>query len=467
MGRNKRKGGGKSALATVSKAGPQTGAKPTQPPPKKDPNLQVAALQDFAYGTIATQDIPGTIRALVTRDGDGAIVYNPKLDTIDKPQKYTINIHVEEGTAHKKSAAKQLTFEILKLDPKLTVGALPDFDYDPKADLPTTINALIKKVSPVEPTFEPDLATVGKPASYSIKITLAPDDHYKGADATLTFNILKLTPSLTVGKLDDFKPESKVPAKAIKDVVKVVKGDEKLLTFEPALPQKALEKSGIYSYKIYLAEDDYYKKSDDPDPVLTFRILMPVNEVSNAFMDFKKGKDQQVLNKLEEKKTRGRVFELVTQGKFGSPAEVVNTLNSILGPPDRHTVWGALGYTLSSGGWTMAENFKTTSGITFHFTVSADSITVPAARTGWTATPAALFDTLFLGPAVPMRVHMTLEIAPTRRHAFLGNAGQGLNGNGNPLPNNPDNQDMIAELDNFRNRMIAKITKFKTDFGLD
>jgi hypothetical protein len=465
MGRNKRKGGGNSALATVNKGGPQTGAKPTQPPPKKDPNLQVAALQDFAYGTIATKDIPATIRALVTRDGDGAIDYNPKLETVGKPQKYTINIQVQEGTAHKKSAAKQLTFEILKLDPKLTVGALPDFDYDAKADLPTIIKGLIKKDSPVEPAFDTDLATVGKPAPYSIKITLAPDDHYNGADANLTFNILKLTPSLTVGKLDDFKPESKVPAKTIRDAVKVVKGDEKLLTFEPALPQKTLEKSGLYSYTIYLAGDDYYAKSDEH--ALTFRILMGVSEVSNAFMDFKKGRDQDFLKKLEEKKTRSRIFELVTQGKFGTPDEVVKTLNSILGPPDRHTVWGALGYTLSSGGWTMAENFTTTSGLTFHFTVSADSITVPAARTGWNAAPAALFNTLFLGPAVHLRVHMTLEIAPIRRHAFLGNAGQALNGNGNPLPNNPDNQDMIAELDSFRNRMIAKITKFKTDFGLD
>jgi hypothetical protein len=416
----------------------------------------VAPLNDFEFGTIT--DIPGTIRLLVTRDGDGVIVFDPELATIGEPKKYTINVHVEEGTEHKKCGVKPLSFEILKRDPKLTVGTLADFEYGTIADIPAAIKALVKKDSPGDPVWEPVLTSIGEPAPYSIKIKMAADAHYKEAEASLSFKILKLTPVFTVGKLDDQKPGSTVAAKTIQALVNIVEGDG-AVTFDPPLPKKPIEKADIYTYTIYLAESPHYNKSDPH--VLTFRILMSSGAISNAIGDWEKGKDQKLVAGIQKKK-----YDIVTKGKFGSRDEVEKALNSIIGPPERHTVWRALGYTLSSGGWTMDEKFATRSNRTFHFTLSADSIVVPANRADWNATPQALFNTLFLTPVVNFRVHMTLE-AP-KRHAYLGNPAEALNGLGNPLSSaDQDNKDMIDELDKFRGRMVAKITQFKQDFGLD
>src|SRR5262249_34203123 len=161
----------------------------------------------------------------------------------------------------------------------------------------------------------------------------------------LSFKILKLTPVLTVGKLDDQNPGSTVAAKKIQALVKIEKGDG-TLTFEPALPQNPIEQAGIHSYTIYLAEGPHYNKSDEH--VLTFRILMTAGEKANAIASWKKDKDPTALaNK------HNQIHKLVTQGKYSTPDEVVKALNSVIGAPERHTVWSALGYTLTSGGWTM------------------------------------------------------------------------------------------------------------------
>ena len=73
----------------------KSGKAPEAPKAKADPKLAVAARADFVHGSIA--DIPKTLAALVHREGDGVVSFDPALASVGAPGKYAINVRVAQG----------------------------------------------------------------------------------------------------------------------------------------------------------------------------------------------------------------------------------------------------------------------------------------------------------------------------------------------------------------------------------
>lgn len=95
---------------------------------KADAALVVGPLADFKYDTV--KDIPQAIKDVVKHQGDGIATFDPALDTVGAPKKYTIQVGVGEGTKHKPAGPKPLTFEIQKLEPVLKLPAVADREYN-------------------------------------------------------------------------------------------------------------------------------------------------------------------------------------------------------------------------------------------------------------------------------------------------------------------------------------------------
>ena len=162
-----------------------------QPKAKADPKLAVAARADFVHGSIA--EIPTALAALVQRDGDGAVSFDPALTSVGMPGKYTINVRVAEGTAHKAAGPVSVGFTILEADPKLTVGKLADFDYGKGGDIPAAIAALVKREGGGTISYAPALTSIGAPGKYEVHVSVAASAPYKATGPlAIAFEMLPL-----------------------------------------------------------------------------------------------------------------------------------------------------------------------------------------------------------------------------------------------------------------------------------
>ena len=94
---------------------------------KAPADLVVGTLADFRAGTV--KDIPQAIKDVVKHQGDGVLAFDPALDTIGAPKKYTIQVSVGVGTKHEADGPKALTFEIQKLEPVIKLPAVADREW--------------------------------------------------------------------------------------------------------------------------------------------------------------------------------------------------------------------------------------------------------------------------------------------------------------------------------------------------
>jgi hypothetical protein len=446
---------GKSDFAAVAKSDATKGGAEKPPPP---PTIKLKKIADFVAGTIA--DVPAHIASHVQWAGGGTVQYAPTLDSVDQPRKYNITVTVDGAPAT--PAPVKLEFAILWADPALTVDSPWSFDYGTVKDIPAEIKSRVHHKSTGEPEFTPALDTVGNPGDYAIEIQVPSHGNYKQSKKlTLDLSILKLKPDFKVSAVNDFDYLEKGMAGKIRRAVKVTAGGEPV--FEPS--PDSIQDPGDYEIQVYLAEADFYQESD-PLPI-KFKINVTSGFKSDAFKEWETANkallesNKSIANKVQKKKYE---IQNAKPGSYAKRAEIIDALNAEAGVPDRHIVWQALGYNLTSAQWEMPEKWTTTSGTQFHLTISADSIIVPNNRAAWAAAPAALFDTLFLSPVVARRVHLTLEETPSR-HLFLGGVtganktvGDGWWGN--------QAGEMKVKLNEFRTRMIQKIGQLKTTFSL-
>lgn len=437
-------------------------------PPKADPNLTVAARADFEHGSIA--DIPATIAALVQRTGDGVVSYDPPLDTVGAAQKYTIDIRVAEGTAHRAAGPVPLSFEILKADPKLVVGKLEDFDHGTVADLPQAIAAVVKHEGDGVVRYEPTPDSIAAPGKYTVQVSVEASATHKAAGPLpLGFEIRKLPTTLTLKQLDNFfhDPNKKKNLSVLIAGLVSHDGDGKPV-YDPPLVDLQ-DKPGDYSVTIWVGEGALRKKSEEKQ--LTFKIFLSHAERNNAFQAWKQNATDKQKNMVGKKQAATYVGEIYDRNapvpEFTSADEIRDALNRLVKAdiPTKDLVWAALGHDSLKGkaDWKIAGNWETSKGVKMHLTISYDSIQVPQAKAGWSGQAAALYTGMFEGPPIASRVHMTLESAATdagKVHVFVG----GTNGAGRAWDGNAfDGQigEMMAKLTEFRNTIVGKIPAAK------
>jgi hypothetical protein len=448
-----------------------SGKSPTEAKPKAkaDAKLAVAARADFVHGSIA--DIPAAIAALVHREGDGVVSYDPPLATVGMPKKYTLSIRVAEGTLHKADGPVTLGFTILEADPKLTVGKLADFDHGSVVDIPATIAALVKREGAGVISYAPALDTIGAPGTYAIQVSVAASEPYKAAGPlTLAFEIRKLPTTLTLKKFDDFyrDPNKKKNLAVLIPALLDHDGDGTPV-YDPPLAELT-DKAGDYKVKIWVAEGKLRKKSEEK--LLTYKIFLSQAERNTAFEDWKSKAETKHKGMIGKRHVSIFVGEAANPSapvpKFTSADEIRDALNVIVKAdlPMKDHVWAALGHPSLKGkaDWKLGGNWETSKGVKMHLTISYDNIQVPQTKAGWGATAAALYTSMFEGPPIDARVHVTLESAPTESGKVRLYAG-GTNGRGDPWAATAFNGqmgEMMTKLAEFKAGIIAKIPDAKT-----
>jgi len=361
-----------------------------------DPALTVAPLADFDYGTV--KDIPATIEALVQRTGDGAIVFDPALDTLGKPGRCTVNVSVQAGTRHRAAGPVPLAFEIRKLEPTLTLPVIADrfFNSDEALQKPPFISEQFKPLLDAhkrEPGYgklvlDPPLKDLKyEEREYSIKVALEEGSIYKAAAAEfVNFRIYRNATSLS--SLFENWWTSATPKQ------------------QQTLGSKAKAKTRFCG--------DVTQRNTWP------------KYASEA--DFR---------------------ATLTAAASGLPTK--KEIWTALG-------YAALD---SASAWVLEEKGRTTLGAKMHLTVSFGNIATPTANI-WTQGNQAIFNALFRAVDVQMRVHMSLEDfpAPGRNfHVFLGDTHP-VNGEGTQRRRTDaggQSADLIDQLEAFETLMVQRI----------
>lgn len=477
----KRQGSGKSSLAKVShhpgaKQGPakQGPAKKTAiPPTPRDPGLTVGKLAKFKYGSIA--NIPATIRALVKRQGSGAIVYDPPLETIDAPKDYRIKVSVQAADGFTAAGPLNLDFTIEKADPAFVVAKVADFEYGTIPNIPATIQAAISRKGDGDITFSTPLDKVGAPGKYTIDVTLDPDDYYEGASGQLSFEIRRLPTTLTIKPLKGWEhdPTKLQNLAALIPPLVVTDGDGKIV-YDPALATLN-DQPGDHQVSIRIEEGPTHQAAG-PE-TLRFSIFLPKSDRAAAFNAWVDRTDAKLVQKVSRKVKFGDYLGEPAPYKpprlhFATPEDMWESLDKLVGAavPTKDKVWDALGYpTLKSkADWKLVSQGTTSAGVKMHLTISYDSIRLPRKLTDWNKADAALYADLFEGPPINCRVHMTLESANTESgkvHLYVG----GTNGAGRPWARSDfDDQmgEMMDKLSEFRTEIINAIPAAKATLGV-
>jgi hypothetical protein len=443
-------------LVNNSEVAKQSGAKT---PPA--PSIKIKRVADFAVGSI--NDLPTHLASHVTWTGEGTVQYAPPLDEVGPARDTPYRIAVTVEGAKVTPSPAELTFRILRLDPELTVDPLDDFEVGSNNNIPATIEALVHHKSTGKEVYTPALDTVGAADDYKIAIQVPAHGNYKQSKrVTLEFSIVKRTPSFTIRAINDLDFQDNKNEQKIRNAVKVAAGGTPV--FEP--PLDSLTDPGTYTLNVFLEETDEFAESAYQSVDVT--IVPTTHFKSTVFGEWEAANAEIVKQpKFPSKQFQQKKVEIQQDrtGKYDKRSAILDELNSVIGVPNRATVWTELGYSLTGSSWSMPPEgrWTTKQGVDVHMTISADSIVVPQSKAAWSASAANVFDTLFMSPPVTLRVHLTLEEKPISRHLYLGNVTGANSAVGDDWWNKQA-KEMKPKLAKFKTDMIQKIEAIKTKY---
>ena len=408
----------------------------------------------------ANFDLVKFITRRVTWSGEGTLVFDPPLAN---PAKLGVNsFTVSVAGAESPPAPLKVSFRVTGLARNIEVSSM-SFVHGEVDDLVAAIRKQVKFRGEGEALIELTSGTaLDKPNKHQFRVHVPSQGLYAAeTKEKVHVTVTKMPSRITVGTVDSQPYLDKGIARTIRKAVTVEEGvagklNERLV-FSPGLDSEL--QPGTHDIRVHLPEDDFYLES--PEGVITVEIDATSHFKVQVFNEWEQLNRAMIdANPHWKKNIDGKKYD-IQHGKAGgnSRAEIISALNETIGVPSRLIVWKALGHELKSNQWVMPQKWTTASGKVFHLTVSADSIMVPGTWADWKAAPSALFDTLFMSPAVARRVHLTLEEGS--RHLFLGN----LSGTGTAVQDSwwdGHAAEMKPRLLEFKTDMIDKLQAFKT-----
>jgi hypothetical protein len=446
-------------LVNNSEVAKQSGAK--MPPV---PAIGIKKVADFAFGSIG--DIPAHLASHVTWTGEGTLQYAPPLAEVGPPRDVPYRIAVTVDGVKVPPKPAELSFRITRLDPELTVDMLADFEIGSISDIPGTIEKLVHHKSTGKEVYTPELDTIGAAGDYTIAIQVPAHENYKQSKKqTLSFSILKRTPSFKIQNLADLEFGDARMVLKMQKAVKIAAGGPPV--YEP--PLDSIQDPGVYAINVYLEETDEYAESGYETLNVT---ILPTSHFKSTVFEAWEKANKDVINQSgfpskQFQRTKVDIQQDRT-GAYETRAAINDALNQVIGVPNRATVWTELGYALKGSEWDMPAKWTTTKGTQFHLTISANSIIVPKSKADWAASAATLFDKLFLSPPITERVHLTLEEATSKSpssHLFLGDVTGGNKAVADTWWRNQAGE-MKPKLADFKANMIQKIADIKAKYKL-
>ena len=413
---------------------PKQDAKAAPVKEKPGPNLTVGPLANFEYGTVS--DIPKTIAAVVKRDGDGKIAYDPDLSTVGMPKAYVINVSVDEGTAHKKDGPKPLAFTIDGADPKLVVGG--GFEAFVENDIEALVRGAVSCVGGGTLSFDKSWADLKKEAAHVLQVAVqATTTHRAAGPLPMDVVVRRRKPALKVlGTIPDStcelepKPQAEWVRKVQAGLPKLIDrdGSAGALIFTPPLAKLA-NKPGEFTNRVCTAETDTCLRSDDV--TVSFKVRMSVSDATRLFSTWWDANSKKLApNQMQSLKQAGvksayDFRQLPKAALCATPEDVTKLIQELCGEAKagRDKIWALLGYPALSGSsaWLMEDEI-TLVGHKFHITISFNSTALPTAAL--TGSAEAIFTQLFHGPNADLRVHGTLQFVggtgAEQIHLYLG-----------------------------------------------
>ena len=400
---------------------------------KRDPKLAVKPQANFEFGS--KPSLVADLRALVSREGDGEIRFDPKLESVGAAGPYKLKVSVAEGTQHKSAGPLPLEFEILRADPQLKLkAALPTFVLG--ADVEAAVRGAVEWQGDGVIAFAPALATLTTAGTHAVDASVAQGTNHRASAQPLPLSVVVK------------KRDARI---ALKSKVVQESQDDKAKPDAAALRRKALALlngglledldgskgavtvniggatyvPGVHKVQVWLAESATHEASNKE--TLDFRVLMSPTEANMALAQWIASEKQ--LTKAQKKMLTdakldpGPVF--IGKAKeigFATTSEVVTLAQATVGAialPQltRADMWRMMGHDsiTTTGSWIIAKKSKVGTK-TIHLTVSGDSINLPKTLTG---TAAVLWDEMFDAVEWKFQVHATLEIGDPTPHVYL------------------------------------------------
>ena len=357
---------------------------------KRDPRLHVAAVVTLKVG----EDVEKAVRAAIRHEGDGVPVFSQPFAALARAGRYPLEVHVDEGTLHRRSAPHKL---------EVVVERLP--------------SAPVLKEARFEEVFEPRNAK--KPGF--LRETLQRLVDRKGADGAIVMDPAE--PAYTFGEhevriwLDDGERYAK-SAPPLSVAVRIRMAD--------------MEAADAY---------DAWSKRNERVLTKTQRELLKTAKLGTRF-DF-----------MQTTRKNGFVSAAQVEALLNTTVGAMS-----LPVITRVILWEMMGYTFANANeWTMVESTTVDEKIdgqmktkTIHLSVSANAIKLPARldKTG-----AELYQDMFLIPNQRKRVHATLEGPEPKPHRYL----EGPFDDANTRATAADKAAMNTLLAAFKTRVTARL----------